>query len=530
MKKIILVVLDGFGIDENVNTNPIFIADPKNINSLLKEYPNTKLSASGVDVGLTKGDVGNSEVGHINLGAGKIVLQDFPRINNSISDRSFFKNPALIKTAGHIKNSKGNLHLIGLVGNGIVHSSNKHLYALLNFCKENSIKNVFLHLITDGRDSPPKSSMQTVKEIENKITELQIGKIATIMGRYYAMDRDYKWDRTEKAYLCLTEGQGNKAKSVLQAVESSYNQNITDEFIIPTNIVSDSTTVSLINNNDSIVFFNFRIDRVRQLTKAFVLDDFEGQANEKLSFKNENIRIPFKRNKKLNNLCFTTMTEYEKELSTNVMFYPIRLETTLGKIISDNKLSQLRITESEKERFVTFYFNGQNEDPYSNETRIIIPSPSIDTYDKKPEMSAYELTERLFGELDKTEYDFVLLNFANADMVGHTGNMNACIKAIKTLDECIKKIVDYSFNKKYCLLITADHGNIEKCQNPETNDPSTEHTSSLVPFILVDKECQTKKTQLNNGILADVAPTILHIMGINKPEEMTGKSLLTKLI
>jgi 2,3-bisphosphoglycerate-independent phosphoglycerate mutase len=526
MEKIILIILDGYGIGEDINTNPIFIANPKNINSLLNEYPNTKLSASGEDVGLTRGDVGNSEVGHINLGAGKIVLQDFPRINNSISDGSFFKNPALIKTVDHIKNARGSLHLIGLVGKGIVHSSNKHLYALLDFCKKNSVNNVFLHLITDGRDSPPKSSINTILEIENKVTNLQIGKIATIMGRYYAMDRDYKWNRTEKAYLCLTEGKGNKVNSALHTVEESYKQGITDEFIIPTNICQNKQSATLIKDNDAVIFFNFRIDRVRQLTRAFVLENFEKQANEKSSFKNLNIRDPFIRNKKIKNLCFTTMTEYEKGLNINIMFNPIRLGITLGKVVSENNLRQLRITESEKERFVTYYFNGQNENPYLNEERVIVPSPIIDTYDKKPEMSAYEVTDKLIDELNNTRYDFVLLNFANADMVGHTGNLEACIKAINSIDECIGKIIEYSIKNEYVVLITADHGNIERCLNPETNDPSTEHTSSLVPLIIVDKQLKNSKINIPQGILADITPTILYLMGIEKPDEMTGKNLL----
>jgi len=532
MKKIVLIVLDGYGIAPNSNTNPISLANPKFLNQLINEYPNTKLNASGEAVGLPKGEVGNSEVGHINLGAGRIVPQDLLRINASIENKTFFQNPAFLNAVSHIKKTNSKIHLLGLVSSGVVHSCLNHLFALLDFLKNQHVNNVFLHLITDGRDSSPTSGINIVETIENKLKELQIGKIASVMGRYYAMDRDFKWDRTEKAYLCLTQGSEKIANTASEAIENSYKEDVTDEFVFPVNIKTDSNQIVTIENNDALIFFNYRIDRPRQLTKAFVLDNFENDANKKSSFDSINesaqLRKPFIRNKKINNLFFVTMTEYEKDLSINIAFSPVRLNITLGNILSKYNKKQLRITESEKERFVTFYFNGQNEEPYNNEDRIIIPSPNIETYDLKPEMSAFEITDNLLSKIKENNYDFILVNFANADMVGHTGNISACIKAVQTLNECIKKIADKAIINNYSILITSDHGNIERQKNLETEEVSTEHTANPVPLIIIDKDYKNLKLTLPEGILADIAPTILYLMEIEKPKEMTGENLLKK--
>ncbi|MDH7476574.1 MAG: 2,3-bisphosphoglycerate-independent phosphoglycerate mutase [Microgenomates group bacterium] len=542
MRKVILIVLDGYGIAPPGPGNAVYLANPPNLNSYLYAYPNTVLKASGESVGLPASEPGNTEVGHINLGAGRIVYQDLPRINMSIADGSFYKNPVFQECVNHLINHNSKLHLIGLVGEGTVHASLEHLYALLYLAKERNIKKVYLHLITDGRDSPPKAGLEVVRRLLESLKELGIGEVASVSGRYYALDRDRRWERTEKAYVCLTEGKGKVASSPIEAIEESYKAGVTDEFIEPTIIIKNSHPVGLIEDSDSVVFFNYRIDRPRQLTKALVLDDFEQIANKTTSYDPYEVKYykthliddkilspPFKRQKKIKNLCFVTMTEYEKNLPVKVAFPPIIIKTPLGRVLSENSLFQLRVSESEKERFVTFYFNGQREMPFPYEERLIIPSPKVPTYDLKPEMSAFEMTDILIKKIQEQKYSFILVNFANPDMVGHTGNIEASIKAVKSVDSCVQKIVNIATNLNYSLLITADHGNVEQKINPQTGEISTEHTSNPVPFIFIDKEFQGHATRIQAGILADVAPTVLRLLDINKPVEMTGRDLLEEI-
>ena len=544
MTPVILIVLDGFGIAPPGPGNAIYLANPTNINSYLYSYPNTTLKASGQAVGLPAEEVGNTEVGHLNLGAGRIVYQDLPRINMSIAVGSFYKNQIFLNAVDHVKKNTSSLHLIGLVGEGSVHSSVEHLYALLYFLKEQKIDKVFIHVITDGRDSPPKSAVESIKSLSEKLSSLNIGVIASVMGRYYAMDRDRRWERIEKAYNCLTKGETNKAKSAVDAVEASYAQGKTDEFLEPTNITTpEGTPLSLISQNDAVIFFNYRIDRPRELTKAFILDDFKKEANKTTSFDpyavkyfkthlpTEQITVnpPFERGDKIKNLYFVTMTEYEKNLPTNIAFPPVLVHTPLGKVLSEAGMLQLRMSESEKERFVTFYFNGQNETAFQGEDRLIVPSPKVPTYDFKPEMSANEMTNLLISKMREKKYSFILINFANPDMVGHTGNIQATTVAVKAVDACLGKITNESLNLDYTVLITADHGNAEQKINPQTGEISTEHTSNPVPFIAINSKFQGRFIKLQTGILADVAPTILSLLELPKPQEMTGRNLLEEV-
>ncbi len=539
MKNVVLAVLDGFGIAPPGPGNAVYLANPTNINSYFSSFPNTQLGASGETVGLPHNEVGNTEVGHINLGAGRVVYQDLPRINLSIADGTFYKNSALAKVITHLKATGGKLHLLGLLSEGTVHSNVEHLFALLHFAKLNQLDKVFVHSITDGRDSPPKSASEIVKRVEEKIKELGIGRIATVIGRYFAMDRDRRWDRTEKAYRCLTQGEGQKAKSAQEAIENAYSQNKTDEFIDPTVIIESSLPVALIEAGDAVIFYNFRIDRPRELTKVFVLDNFEQDANKITSFdpyavkyhkthypQEQILAAPFKRGGKIQNLAFITMTEYEKGLPVDVAYPPTQVKLPLSRVLSEQGLAQLKITESEKERFVTYYFNGLKEAPFPQEERIIVPSPKVQTYDQKPEMSAYEITEILIKKIYEQRHSFILVNFANADMVGHTGNIEASVKAVKVLDECIAKISDATLDKEDYLIIISDHGNVEQKINPQTGQISTEHTANPVPFIVVAEEFQGRLIKLQTGILADVSPTVLFLLNLDKPTEMTGRNLL----
>jgi 2,3-bisphosphoglycerate-independent phosphoglycerate mutase len=542
MKGVILIVLDGFGISTPGPGNAIYLANPANLNSFFYTYPNTTLRASGKSVGLPAEEVGNTEVGHINLGAGKVVFQDLPRINMSIADGTFYKNDKFLNAVAHIKNTKSALHLIGLVGEGSVHSHVEHLHALLFFAKEQHVDKCYIHVITDGRDSPPKSAINTIRQLEDTIKQNQVGKIVTVMGRYFAMDRDRRWERTEKAYNCLTKGLGDTAKTPEEAITNAYSKGKTDEFIEPCQIVDSNTSQTLIKEGDAVIFFNFRIDRPRQLTKAFVLDDFEKDANTSLSFDPYAVKYhkthfpqevmvnpPFKRGEKIKNLLFVTMTEYEKNLGAEAAYAPSIVPMPIGRVLSENNISQLRLTESEKERFVTFYFNGQREAPFPLEDRIIVPSPKVPTYDLKPEMSAYELTNILISKIREQAYRFILVNFPNPDMVGHTGNIQATIIAIKTIDNCLGKIVQEAMAFDYSVIITADHGNAEQKINPQTGDISTEHTNNPVPFIFINSKYQGNYVKLQSGILADVAPTILTLLDIRKPEQMTGRNLIEEL-
>lgn len=542
-KFLCLVILDGWGISAPGPGNAISQANKVNMDRFIASYPHTQLEASGESVGLPRAEAGNTETGHINLGAGHIVYQDLARIDMSIADGSFFKNPVLNEAINHAKRNNSNLHLMGLIGAGGVHSNIQHLFALIQLAKMNSFKNIFLHLFTDGRDSPPTSASVYIRQVKEILAKEQFGRIASIMGRYWAMDRDFRWERTAKAYFALTQGKGTLVKNLEQAVESSYSQGKTDEFIEPC-LLSDGGTapIALIKENDSVIFFNFRIDRPRQLTSAFVFKDF---APEKISWGFDPFLVKytkshlggevtptssFPRGQALNNLFFATMTEYAKPLvaaGVKVAFPPEIVEMPLGRVISENNLKQLRMAESEKERFVTFYFNGQQEAAFPGEDREIIPSPKVATYDLKPEMSAYVLTETLLKKLrNGNDYSFILVNFANPDMLGHSGNIGATAKGCEIVDECLGKIANFVLAYEGSLVITADHGNAEEMINPHTGAIDTEHNINPVPFIIVSRELIGRPVTLTTGILADVAPTILSMMGITPPSTMSGRNLL----
>lgn len=542
MKGVILLVFDGLGIAPPGPGNAYLLAEPNNFEQLQQMYPHTQLRASGEAVGLPANEVGSTEVGHLNMGAGKIVYQSLPRINLSIADGTFFSNPAFEHAVDHVKRNSSKIHLMGLLGSGSVHASTAHLYALLYLCKEKKLENVYLHLITDGRDSPPKAATSYLDDVQQKLSQLKIGEISTIMGRYYAMDRDKRWDRVEKAYRCLTEGVGNRAGSWQDVINGAYQNNITDEFIEPTNIVADEAGQPvLIQPGDSVIFYNFRIDRPRELTKAFVLENFEQDANksafdpydvkyhQKHLATDETAYPPFKRGDKIPNLFFVMMTEYEEGLPAEVAFPPNVINMPLGRVLSENGIPQLRMSESEKERFVTNYFNGLRPAPFPMEDRIIIPSPKVPTYDQKPEMSAYELTQTLIEKINQGNHRFILVNYANPDMVGHTGNLQAAIQAVKVADECVNKVVEAGLNNDYTILITADHGNVEEMIDPKTGGVSTEHSGNPIPFIAVSNSLKGNSRTLQSGIVADIAPTVLGLLGISPPQDMTGRDLLQEL-
>lgn len=545
-KLVVLLVLDGWGLAPPGPGNAISLAETPNMNRFWASFPHTQLLASGDAVGLPRGEAGNTETGHLNLGAGRIVYQDLERINMAIADGSFFQNPVLKQALEHAQKFNSKIHLLGLLGVGGVHSSAEHLYALIRYFGSQKFERLFLHVITDGRDSPPTASASYINSLRNVIKKEGVGTIASLMGRYWAMDRDRRWDRTQKAYEALTEGKGNLIKTPEEAISYSYSEGKTDEFIEPA-LISDQEgkPISLISDNDVVIFFNFRIDRPRQLTAAFIVEDFsntsialdfdpylEKYEKTHLIGKVAYYQRVFERKVKLNNLFFCTMTEYSKSLTASgahALFPPEIVEMPLGRVISENYLRQIRISESEKERFVTFYFNGQREDPFPGEEKIIIPSPNVPTYDLKPEMSVYEVTEKVISTLKQDGYAFVLVNFANPDMVGHTGNIGAAVRACQAVDECVGKIANFILAFGGYLVITADHGNVEVMIDPKTGQIETEHDSSPVPFIVVSRKLIGKSQTLISGILADVAPTVLYLLGINPPTSMTGRNLLSGL-
>lgn len=536
-----LIVLDGWGIAPPTAGNAITQADTPNIEKFWVSYPHTLLSASGESVGLPRGEPGNTETGHLNLGAGRIVYQDLPRINLSIAEGSFFKNPSFLGAINHAKENNSNLHIMGLVGSGGVHSNIEHLFALIHLARLENFPRVFIHIFTDGRDSPPASSLTYINQVEEAIKKEGVGTIASVCGRYWAMDRDFRWERTAKAYFTLTRGDGHKASNVKEVIENSYKEQKADEFIEPTLIVNKNNyPLTLISDNDAVIFFNFRIDRPRQLTKAFVLPNFEETAQKEWDFdpfmvkyyKKHLTSIPqrpvFQRGNALKNLFFVTMTQYAKSLPVEVAFPPEIINLPVGRILSEKGIRQLRVTESEKERFVTFYFNGQQEQAFAGEDRLIIPSPAVPTYDQKPEMSALELTNALIStlRLNLSTYGFVLVNFANPDMLGHTGEIKAAIKACSVVDQCVGQITTLVDNLGGITIITADHGNAEEMLNLISGESNTEHSSNPVPFIMVGKQFLGRPLNLSSGILSDVAPTILYLLGLEKPSEMSGKRLL----
>jgi len=510
MKKtpVMLIVLDGWGIGKDYAGNAVYLANTPNFDRLMNRFPNTQLKASGLAVGLPEGQMGNSEVGHLNIGAGRVVYQELTRITKSIEDGDFFNKEEFLNAIQNAKNNNSKLHLMGLVSDGGVHSHNTHLYALLELCARENFDKVYIHAFLDGRDVPPTIGKQHLSELQQKIEEIGVGKIATVSGRYYAMDRDRRWDRTKLAYDAMVLGKGKVDINPIEAVGKSYQEGINDEFVVPTVIIEDGRPIATIDNGDSIIFFNFRPDRARQITRAIVDEDFQG----------------FEREKKVET-HFVTMTEYDKTIRNVHIAFKTEIPTnTLGEYISNLGLSQLRIAETEKYAHVTFFFNGGREVPFKNEDRVLIPSPKVATYDLKPEMSAFEVKDEVLNRLNQDKYDLIVLNFANPDMVGHTGKIEAAIKAVETVDSCLGEIVDLLLKKGGKALITADHGNAEMMIDERDNSPITSHTTNKVPLILVGEE----NVKLREGILADIAPTLLDMMELEKPKEMTGETLIIK--
>lgn len=508
-KPVMLMILDGFGIAEKSEGNAVALANKPNFDRLVKEYPHTQLQASGMAVGLPEGQMGNSEVGHLNIGSGRIVYQELTRITKAIEDGDFFENEALMKAMKNAKENNASLHLMGLLSDGGVHSHIGHLKGLLEFAKKEGLQKVYVHAFMDGRDVPPSSGKDFIVKAEEMMKEVGVGQIATVSGRYYAMDRDNRWERVQLAYNAIVLGEGEKASSAVEAIENSYHDEKTDEFVIPCVIEEDGHPTATIKNGDSVVFFNFRPDRARELTRAINDKEFAG-------FKRETL-----------NLTFVTMTQYDKTLEgVNVAFKPQTLVNTLGEYVSSKGLKQLRIAETEKYAHVTFFFNGGVEKENPGEERKVIPSPKVATYDLKPEMSAYEVTDELLDRLDQDKYDMIILNFANPDMVGHTGVVKAAIKAIEAVDECLGKIVDKVLEKDGTVFITADHGNAETEIDFSTGNPFTAHTTNPVPFVWVSNNINGRT--LKSGKLADIAPTMLNVMNLEVPKEMTGECLITE--
>ncbi|MDA9106620.1 2,3-bisphosphoglycerate-independent phosphoglycerate mutase [Flavobacteriaceae bacterium] len=503
-KKVILMILDGWGISKNPSVSAIDKAKTPFIDSLYSKYPSAELSTFGQSVGLPDGQMGNSEVGHINLGAGRVVYQDLARINLDIKENKFKDKAVLKNTLESVKQTNAKLHLIGLVSDGGVHSHINHLEEILSVSKEMNIKNVFVHAFTDGRDVDPKSGIKLIKRLNKKISECG-ASLSSLIGRYYAMDRDNRWERTKKSYDLLVNGSGKKSINIINSIKESYETGITDEFIKPIILVDENNKPKgLIKENDYVIFFNFRTDRGRQLTKVLTQEDIQ----------------EFELNKM--NLNFVTLTNYDQSFKNiKVIYEKDNLVDTLGEVLAKNKKKQIRIAETEKYPHVTFFFNGGREKPFENEMRILCPSPKVATYDLKPEMSANEITESIIKEIDDESADFICLNFANPDMVGHTGNINAAIKACETVDNCASKIIELALKKKYSTLVIADHGNCDVMINPD-GSPNTAHTTNMVPIILVDNDIK----KISDGVLGDLAPTILELMKIKKPNLMTCESLL----
>jgi 2,3-bisphosphoglycerate-independent phosphoglycerate mutase len=504
------MILDGWGLNPHTENNAIAQAHTPNMTRLCAEYPCVGIGTSGMSVGLPEGQMGNSEVGHLNIGAGRIVYQDLTRISKAIDDGDFFTNPVLLDCIARTKASGGRLHLAGLLSDGGVHSHETHLYALLELAKQQSLPEVFVHCLMDGRDTPPKSGAEYLARLEARIAEIGCGQIATVIGRYYAMDRDNRWERVEKTYAAMVYGEGAGFASAAEIIEGSYSAGVDDEFVIPSVIMADGAPVGQVRDGDGFIFFNFRSDRAREITRTLTDPDFIG----------------FKRRFLPKLASYVCMTTYDETFHLPMAFSQEDLKKILGETLSKAGLTQLRIAETEKYAHVTFFFNGGNEVPFPGEERCLIPSPKeVPTYDKKPEMSAFLVTEELLKRLDSDKYDVIVLNFANADMVGHTGILPAAIKAIEAVDDCVGQLVEKVLAKGGRAIITADHGNAEVMADVD-GGPHTAHTTDRVPLILVDDA--RKGVRLRSGILADIAPTILEILGLLQPAEMTGRSLIEK--
>ncbi len=503
---LLLMILDGWGNNPNPENNAVALAETPNMTRLCCDYPCTEIGTSGMAVGLPEGQMGNSEVGHLNIGAGRTVYQDLTRVSKAIMDGDFYRNPVLLECMEKVKAAGGRLHLSGLLSDGGVHSHNSHLYALVEMAKSAGVKELFIHCLLDGRDTPPKSGAGYLIQLEAELQRIGYGKVASVMGRYYAMDRDNRWERVEKAYRAIVSGEGNRATGSAEAIQWSYGENVNDEFVIPAVVTGVEGRVQ---DGDGFIFFNFRSDRAREITRALALDDFNG----------------FPRENRPRLAAYVCMTEYDATFGLPIAFGPEELTNILGDVISRAGLTQLRIAETEKYAHVTFFFNGGSEIPFPGEDRALIPSPKeVATYDQKPEMSAYLVTDELLSRLDSGSYDLIVLNLANADMVGHTGILPSAIKAIETVDDCVGRLTRKVLALGGRILITADHGNAETMVD-DNGSPQTAHTCNPVPFILVDDSRKAAKLR-TGGILADLAPTVLQILGIPQPKEMTGKSLI----
>ncbi len=509
-KPTVLIILDGYGLNEKSEANAVSQAKTPNMDQLMAQYPFVKGSASGMAVGLPEGQMGNSEVGHLNMGAGRIVYQELTRITKEIQDGDFFKNEALLQAVKNVREKGTALHCMGLLSDGGVHSHNTHLYGLLELAKREGLSKVYVHCFLDGRDTPPASGKDYIKELKDEMEKIGVGEIATVMGRYYAMDRDNRWERVEHAYRALTQGEGKEAACPVCAVKESYEAEVTDEFVEPIVVTREGKPAAVVQDGDSVVFFNFRPDRAREITRAFVDEDFKG----------------FAREKKLE-LTYVCFTDYDDTIENKlVAFHKEEICNTFGEYLAAHKMTQARIAETEKYAHVTFFFNGGKEEPNPGEDRILVNSPKVATYDLQPEMSAPEVCEKLVGAIGSEKYDVVICNFANPDMVGHTGVEAAAIQAIETVDACVGKAVDAVKKAGGQMLICADHGNAEQMIDYESREPFTAHTTNPVPFILVNADPSYSLRE--GGRLADIVPTLIDLMEMEQPKEMTGESLLVR--
>nr|WP_297886026.1 2,3-bisphosphoglycerate-independent phosphoglycerate mutase [uncultured Blautia sp.] len=507
-KPTVLMILDGYGLNETHNGNAVYEAKTPVMDKLMAECPFVEGNASGLAVGLPDGQMGNSEVGHMNMGAGRIVYQELTRITKEINDGDFFKNEALLTAMKNAKDNDSAIHFMGLLSDGGVHSHNTHLYGLLEMAKREGLKKVYVHCFLDGRDTPPASGKGYIEELQAKMKEIGVGEIGVVSGRYYAMDRDNRWDRVELAYNALTKGEGVKGTDAAEAVQASYDNEKTDEFVLPTVMEKDGKPVAVIQDKDSVVFFNFRPDRAREITRAFCDDDFQGFAREK--------RL---------DLTYVCFTDYDETIANKlVAFHKVQLHNTFGEYLAAHDMTQVRIAETEKYAHVTFFFNGGVEEPNKGEDRILVKSPKVATYDLQPEMSAVQVCDKLVEAIKSDKYDVVIINFANPDMVGHTGVEEAAIKAVETVDACVGRAVEAVKEVNGQMFICADHGNAEQLVDNETGEAFTAHTTNPVPFILVNAD--PKYTLREGGCLADIIPTLIELMGMEKPSEMTGESLL----
>lgn len=509
-KPVVLMILDGYGLNDNCDHNAVCEGKTPVMDQLMSQCPFVKGNASGLAVGLPDGQMGNSEVGHLNMGAGRIVYQELTRITKSIADGDFFLVPEFLQAVENCKKNGSALHMWGLVSDGGVHSHNTHIYGLLELAKRNGLDNVYVHCFLDGRDTPPASGKGYVEALEAKMKEIGVGKVASVMGRYYAMDRDNRWDRVEQAYNALAKGEGNHAESAVSGIQASYDSEVFDEFVKPLVVTEDGKPMAYVEEGDSVIFFNFRPDRAREMTRAFCDDEFKGFAREK--------RL---------NLTFVCFTNYDETIKNKlVAFKKESISNTFGEFLANNHLTQARIAETEKYAHVTFFFNGGVEKPNEGEDRILVPSPKVATYDLQPEMSAPIVCDKLVEAIRSGKYDVIIVNFANPDMVGHTGIEAAAIKAIETVDACVDRTVEAIKETDGVVFICADHGNAEQLLDYETGEPFTAHTTNPVPFILVNADPSYKLRE--GGCLADIAPTLIELLGLKQPKEMTGKSLLVK--